>query len=298
VSDLLKVSVDIDNTPSIIEGHINEEILFIEVAQGLNKEKIEMLKYKIAELFELYEVAVPKVLILMTSVELTAEDSIKLNAFLSTILDSTRAKPRHVKILTNSAFVRSYVQGRPDFAEIEVTNNLERAMETLVKSGAGGSAQAKVIGAAAPRQDKQESIQLRFEGERAPAPELSDFGDSMKIAVIDDDMIIQELVKTAFSDTRFQVLTFDNGSLFVNSKDLESFDIVFLDLMMPVMDGFTTLEELKKKQMSLPIIVLSAITQRETVVKALSYGVKSYLTKPLKPELVRKKATEILRVNF
>ena len=120
----------------------------------------------------------------------------------------------------------------------------------------------------------------------------------MTFAVVDDDFVIQELIKTAFSDARFKIETFDNGEEFLKKLTPDKYDLVFLDLMMPVMDGFQTLEELKKRGNAIPIIVLSALSERETVIKALKYGVKSYLIKPLKPEWIRKKATEILSMNF
>ena len=87
VSELLGVKLDLDNTPSIIEAHFNDEILFIEVAQGLNQEKIELLRYKIKELLELYEVKNPKVLLMMSSIEVTAQDSLKLATLIQNIVE-------------------------------------------------------------------------------------------------------------------------------------------------------------------------------------------------------------------
>src|SRR6056297_3618796 len=56
IGEQLGISMSLDTTPSIIEAHFNDRILFIEVAQGLNTEKIELLRYKIQELLELYAV--------------------------------------------------------------------------------------------------------------------------------------------------------------------------------------------------------------------------------------------------
>jgi DNA-binding response OmpR family regulator len=47
-----------------------------------------------------------------------------------------------------------------------------------------------------------------------------------------------------------------------------------------------------------PVIVLSAVTQRESVIRAFQMGVKSYLIKPLKPDDIFKKSLEILKANF
>ncbi|PKL07891.1 MAG: response regulator, partial [Spirochaetae bacterium HGW-Spirochaetae-7] len=72
----------------------------------------------------------------------------------------------------------------------------------------------------------------------------------------------------------------------------------FLDLRMPEIDGFGVLAELRAQDLAMPIIVLSAVTQRESVVKAFKSGAKSYLVKPLKPDQILRKTLEILKANF
>jgi response regulator of citrate/malate metabolism len=49
---------------------------------------------------------------------------------------------------------------------------------------------------------------------------------------------------------------------------------------------------------NIPVIILSALSRKETVLKAMSYGIKSYLIKPLKPEEVFSKAVEVFESNF
>jgi DNA-binding response OmpR family regulator len=68
--------------------------------------------------------------------------------------------------------------------------------------------------------------------------------------------------------------------------------------MMPEMDGFQVLSWLQENGATAPVIVLSALSQRETVVKALQFGVTSYLTKPLQPEAILNKAREVLKTSF
>ncbi|HOX92725.1 MAG TPA: response regulator, partial [Spirochaetales bacterium] len=63
-------------------------------------------------------------------------------------------------------------------------------------------------------------------------------------------------------------------------------------------DGFGVLSALHAQDLEMPIIVLSAVTQRESVVRAFQAGVKSYLVKPLKPDQILKKTLEILKANF
>ena len=93
-------------------------------------------------------------------------------------------------------------------------------------------------------------------------------------------------------------MVYENGKQFVEDLPNQSFSLIFLDLMMPEMNGFQVLQYVNDKGYDLPIIVFSALSRKETVVKAVSYGINSYLIKPLKPEDLMKKAVEVLRTNF
>ena len=305
VSETLNVPVSIDTTPCIVEAHVNEDILFIEIAQGLNREKVDLLRYKIHELLDLYELKNPKVLVLMTSIEVSTTDSIKLSALFSTILESTGAMKRYFKVLTRSTYVREFVQSRGDFSGIEVSSRLEDAMDGLLGRKVGGpvlepgpDARKDVVGRSAPKKNRGEAINMRFQEEQRSAFELSSLGDTVRISIVDDDEIIQELIRSSFADTRVQIHAYENGRVFLDDKDALDSDLVFLDLMMPEMNGFQVLDRLKANEQRLPIIVLSALSKRETVLQALQMGVSSYIIKPIKPQDVRNKASEILGLNF
>jgi DNA-binding response OmpR family regulator len=306
VSDVLSVPVEIDTTPCIIEAHVNEEIIFIEVAQGLNREKIDLLNYKIEELIDLYELKSPKVLVMMTSIEVSTADSIKLSALFSTIMESTGAMKKYTKVLTQSAYVKEFLEHRGDYAGIEVTDNLERAMDGLLqkKSGSGpilepgSDARDDVVQTSAPKKKRKEAINMRFQEEQRHQFDLASLGDSVRISIVDDDEIIQELIRAAFADTKFRVDAYGNGRHFLDDESSLESDLVFLDLMMPEMDGFQVLQNLKNVEKRPPIIVLSALSKKETVLQALQLGVSSYMIKPLKPQAIRTKASEILQMNF
>ncbi|MEX2442067.1 MAG: response regulator [Alkalispirochaeta sp.] len=306
VSETLKVPVSIDTTPCIVEAHVNEDIMFIEVAQGLNREKIDLLRYKIHELLDLYELKSPRILVLMTSIEVSTADSIKLQNLFSSVLEVSGSSKRNVKVLTRSAYVREYLESRSEFSGIDILDNLEDAMDGLLSRKVGGpilepgpDVRDDVLGTSVPKKKRGESINMRFqEEEHRPSFELSSLGDSTRISIVDDDEVIQELIRSSFADTRVQIHAYGNGRAFLDDEGSLDSDLVFLDLMMPEMNGFQVLEALKEKNLRLPIIVLSALSKRETVVQALKMGVSSYIIKPLKPHDIRNKASEILGLNF
>lgn len=295
VASILGIELEIDSSPCIIEAHFNDEILFIEIARGLNREKIDLLKYKIKELLELYKVKVPKVLILMSDVKIEGADMGKLKVLFENIVGATRSPAKAIKILTSSQQIKTFIQGNSDFGKIEITDNLSKAMDGLLGIKVTGFVddgmnivKSDFLISQAPRGGKDETIQLRF------AEEMRD----ITIGVIDDDLVIQELIKTAFSETDWRVKAYENGRKFVDDLENETFDLIFLDLQMPVLDGFGVLEYLKEKKVKLPIIVLSAVKERDTVVRAIRSGARSYLTKPISPGGIFKKTTEILKRNF
>jgi DNA-binding response OmpR family regulator len=116
--------------------------------------------------------------------------------------------------------------------------------------------------------------------------------------VVDDDFIIREMIRNTFQRINAAVSTYADGEEFLAIAEKEIFSLVFLDLMMPKVDGFSVLRTMQINQIEQPVIVLSAVTQRESVIRAFQMGVKSYLIKPLKPDDIFKKSIEILKANF
>jgi CheY-like chemotaxis protein len=300
---MLGVDFTIDESPGIVEVHVNDDIIFVEIAQGLNRDKLDLLGFKIVELVELYQIRIPKVIVMLSDITLTFADGPNIQKLLEIILNSSRVKKRYVRILTRDSFTRNFIESQKEYEDIEVVSNLQYAIDGLL-SGIDGSMEyaekkAEIIGdkLLSAENAEGESMQLRFKSETRMTPEdMKEAFDGLKIAAVDDDFVIQELVKNTFSGA--EVTAFSNGREFVEALENSRFDLVFLDLLMPKMDGFSVLRELKDKNISMPVIVLSAINQRETVIRAFQMGIKSYIAKPLKPEDLFKKSMEILRVNF
>jgi DNA-binding NtrC family response regulator len=169
-----------------------------------------------------------------------------------------------------------------------------------------GEKKAEIIGArilSSTVDARAGSVQLKFDAETKKATnldEIKETGKVLRIAAVDDDFVILELLKATFSSIGAEVTPFDDGETFLAAADAENngFDLVFLDLLMPKMDGFNVLEEMRGRRIDLPVIVLSAVTSRDAIVKTFQAGVKSYLVKPLKPETILKKAVEILKPTF
>jgi DNA-binding response OmpR family regulator len=307
LSELLGVPFNIDESPGIVEVHANDNIVFIEIAQGLNRDKLDLLRFKIIELIELYEIRVPKVIVMLSDIKLSFADAPNMRKLLETVIQASRARLRNIRVLTKDDFMRQFIEGQKEYNGIEVVSNLQYAIDGLLAEIEQGIEYAekkaeiigdKILSADAPAESESMHLKFHVEAGGFSMEEANESVHNMRIAIIDDDFIMQELIKNTFEKAGASVKAFSNGKEFVAVVDKEEFDLAFLDLNMPTMDGFEVLRVLQTRDIRYPIIVLSAVTQRETVIKAFQMGVKSYLVKPLKPEDIFRKSIEILKVNF
>jgi CheY-like chemotaxis protein len=243
---------------------------------------------------------------MLSDIKLGFADGPNMQKLLETVVRSSQAKRRNIRILTRDDFTRQFIEGQKEYSDIEVVTNLQYAVDGLLSEivrDDTGQQKAEIIGdkvLAADSAVREEAMALKFhaEGRGLGLDSLKEALQNLCIAAIDDDHIIQELIKNTFEASGAVVKTYSDGSEFLDALDIETFDLAFLDLMMPKVDGFAVLQALQVRDIRYPVIVLSAITQRETVIKAFQMGIKSYLVKPLKPADIFRKTLEILKVNF
>ncbi len=104
---------------------------------------------------------------------------------------------------------------------------------------------------------------------------------SYYILIIEDDVMLQSVLKTQFEKQGFQVATAGDGDEGLALMLTTNFDAVVLDMVMPKKDGIQVLKEyrLKAPDSKLPIIVLSNANQMEYVAGAMASGAAAYLIK-------------------
>ncbi len=107
-----------------------------------------------------------------------------------------------------------------------------------------------------------------------------------KILIVDDDADIVEVMARLLEMNGYKVVKAGDGKAALETIRLQTVDLVLLDLMMPVMDGFDTLDMLHKQTGSkgIPVIILSAKGDKESIVKALKSGAVDYIHKGADPE--------------
>lgn len=107
-------------------------------------------------------------------------------------------------------------------------------------------------------------------------------GNGELILVVDDELAIREITKTLLEKYNYQVLTASDGieAIAIYNQHQERIAIVLMDMMMPSMDGSTTIRALHKINPQLKIIATSGLTSNKKLVEATGVGIESFLPKP------------------
>ncbi|WP_442593782.1 response regulator transcription factor [Neobacillus sp. D3-1R] len=114
-----------------------------------------------------------------------------------------------------------------------------------------------------------------------------------KILIIEDEIRISNLLKMYLERENFFINIKDNGDAGLTQAIDEEYDLIILDVLMPGKDGFTVLEELRKRK-NTPVIMLSAKGGENDIQHAYDLGVNQYILKPFSPKDVITKIKEML----
>lgn len=297
IGKIIRANLSMDTTPCVLEIHHNGNVIFVEVAQGLNREKISLLKYKISEMIDNYKIKDPKVIVMMTNLQLSFVDGINLELLLDTVLADNRIQSRNVKILSLDDYMNDFIDGHVEYIGVKVLKDLTSALGSIVGKGQAAGDATEIIAdsiLAGQDDDTTGSVDIRFGMESGEDGSLDSDGSLLNIAIVDDDEIVRKILAQSFQSVGVTTEVFESGVKFAQAIQTKSFDLVVLDIYMQGVNGFDILNQLRAREKPIPAIVYSQAVQREYVIQALSLGAKGYLAKPQKPEVILKKAMEIL----
>jgi heavy metal response regulator len=102
----------------------------------------------------------------------------------------------------------------------------------------------------------------------------------MRILVIEDEKKVVSFIKKGLEEEHYAVDTAYNGEIGLYMAEVNEYDLIILDLMIPKIDGLEVLKRIRKGKKSVPILVLTAKDTAEDIVKGLDAGCDDYLTKP------------------
>ena len=102
--------------------------------------------------------------------------------------------------------------------------------------------------------------------------------NSINILVVDDEIEICNLIKSALKKQGYAV-TVRNNAIDISKEELNKFDLILLDVMMPTVDGFTLCRYIRD-EVDCPIIFITAKTMEEDILEGFSIGADDYIKKP------------------
>lgn len=116
----------------------------------------------------------------------------------------------------------------------------------------------------------------------------------MKLLIVDDEEAIREVIREYALSNDYEVIEAENGDEAIkcmnNYKDI---NLIILDIMMPKMDGYTALKEIRKNY-NTPVIMLSARADEYDKLQSFDLGVDDYVTKPFSPKELMARVKAVL----
>ncbi|MDD3250298.1 MAG: sigma-54 dependent transcriptional regulator [Smithellaceae bacterium] len=105
--------------------------------------------------------------------------------------------------------------------------------------------------------------------------------DALEILIVDDDAVHRRAVRLNMAGWGYAVTEADDGEEAVRQASARTFDLILMDIRMAKMSGLEALEQIRKIQPAVPVVIMTAYASVETAVSAMKMGADDYLTKPL-----------------
>lgn len=105
----------------------------------------------------------------------------------------------------------------------------------------------------------------------------------MKILIVEDDIALARALEHVLHHNGYEAESVHNGADGLAWAESGIYDVIVLDVMLPKMDGFTVVAELRRKNVSTPVLMLTARDQVRDKITGLDSGADDYMTKPFEP---------------
>ena len=107
-------------------------------------------------------------------------------------------------------------------------------------------------------------------------------GAMFSILVAEDDHAIRTLISTKLKQENYTIYVAENGEEALSLMEKHQVDLLISDIMMPVMDGYALVKALRETKYTLPILMITAKSQLESLEEAFKLGVDDYMVKPIR----------------
>lgn len=118
----------------------------------------------------------------------------------------------------------------------------------------------------------------------------------MHVLIVDDEELIRNVIKDYIVEEGFTCDEADNGSSAIDMAMEHNYDLIIMDIMMPHMDGYQAVKEIKEIK-NIPVIMLSARTEEIDKLQGFSLGIDDYVTKPFSPKELIARIKAVVKRN-
>jgi len=117
------------------------------------------------------------------------------------------------------------------------------------------------------------------------------------VLVVDDDLVIQMQLRYAMEKEGYEVIVASNGKIALDICLNSPPDIVLLDAIMPVMDGFSCCAQLHAHNSNISILMITGLDDQDSVDKAFAVGAVDYITKPIHWGVLKQRVRRLLQMH-
>ena len=121
--------------------------------------------------------------------------------------------------------------------------------------------------------------------------------NDLTILIVDDEERMRKLIKDFLVQKNFNILEAEDGekALKVYSENKNKINLILLDVMMPKLDGWSVLRQIRQENKTLPIVMLTARGEEQDELFGFELGVDEYITKPFSPKVLVARVEAILK---
>jgi len=205
------------------------------------------------------------------------------HALPSGLIHDLRTPLNHIIGYTEMLIEQAQEQGQDDFVlDLQKTHAAGKQMLALINdnfhSTPAAETRALIVDAKAQESTSQTSSDARAVD-----------GAEGFLLVVDDVENNRDVLSRQLQRQGYSVATAENGQQALERLRADTFDLVLLDIMMPEMDGYEVLQRLKTDEAlrHIPVIMISALSELDSVVRCIGMGAEDYLPKPFEPTLLK-----------
>jgi len=116
------------------------------------------------------------------------------------------------------------------------------------------------------------------------------------LLVVDDNEMNRDVLGRRLEKAGYEVITVEDGIKALQVLENHKFDLILLDIMMPEMDGFQTLEQIRGREATreVPVVMLTSVNELDDVKRCISLGANDYVLKPYDIDELRKRIENLI----